>query len=45
MSRDAFSDSLRVQLAGSGVQVIEVAPPGVRTALFGQQDSEQAMPL
>ena len=41
----SFSDSLRVQLAGSGAQVIEVAPPGVRTTLFGQQDSEQALPL
>lgn len=41
----SFSDSLRVQLADSGVQVIEVAPPGVRTTLFGQEDSEQAMPL
>ena len=29
----------------AGVQVIEVAPPGVRTTLLGQQDDEQAMPL
>ncbi|SEC28538.1 Short-chain dehydrogenase involved in D-alanine esterification of teichoic acids [Streptomyces sp. 3213] len=43
----SFSDSLRVQLAGAdaGVQVIEVAPPGVRTTLLGQQDNEHAMPL
>jgi uncharacterized oxidoreductase len=41
----SFSESLRVQLAGTPVQVIEVAPPGVRTGLMGQQDSEQAMPL
>ncbi len=41
----SFSESLRVQLAGTAVQVIEVAPPGVRTTLMGQQDSEQAMPL
>ncbi|MFE2210419.1 SDR family NAD(P)-dependent oxidoreductase [Streptomyces canus] len=43
----SFSESLRVQLAGAdaGVQVIEVAPPAVRTTLLGQQDSETAMPL
>jgi uncharacterized oxidoreductase len=43
----SFSESLRVQLAlaGAGVQVIEVVPPGVRTTLMGQQDDEQAMPL
>lgn len=41
----SFSESLRVQLADAGVQVIEVAPPGVRTTLLGQQDDENAMPL
>ncbi|MFH0177340.1 SDR family oxidoreductase [Streptomyces cacaoi] len=43
----SFSESLRVQLSGAdaGVQVIEVAPPGVRTTLLGQQDDENAMPL
>lgn len=43
----SFSESLRVQLgsADTGVQVIEVIPPGVRTTLLGQQDDEQAMPL
>lgn len=41
----SWTDSLRVQLAGSGVQVVEVVPPGVRTTLMGQQDSEHAMPL
>ena len=43
----SFSESLRVQLAGAdaGVQVIEVAPPGVRTTLLGQQDDDNAMPL
>ncbi len=34
-----------MQLAGTPVQVIEVAPPGVRTGLMGQQDNEQAMLL
>ncbi|MDT0567684.1 SDR family NAD(P)-dependent oxidoreductase [Streptomyces sp. DSM 3412] len=43
----SFSESLRIQLAGAdvGVQVIEVVPPGVRTTLLGQQDSDHAMPL
>jgi uncharacterized oxidoreductase len=41
----SFSESLRVQLAGTPVQVIEVVPSGVRTTLMGQQDSEYAMPL
>lgn len=41
----SFTDSLRVQLADTAVQVIEMAPPGVRTTLLGQQDDEQAMPL
>jgi uncharacterized oxidoreductase len=43
----SFSESLRVQLAcaGTGVQVIEVVPPGVRTTLLGQQDDDHAMPL
>ncbi|MGA5449095.1 SDR family oxidoreductase [Streptomyces umbrinus] len=41
----SFSESLRVQLTARDVQVIEVAPPGVRTTLLGQQDDENAMPL
>lgn len=41
----SFTESLRVQLTSTGVQVIEVAPPGVRTTLLGQQNDEQAMPL
>jgi uncharacterized oxidoreductase len=41
----SFSESLRVQLAGTPVQVIEVAPPGVRTTLMGQQDDQNSMPL
>jgi len=41
----SLSMSLRIQLATTGVQVIELIPPGVRTTLMGQQDSEQAMPL
>jgi uncharacterized oxidoreductase len=43
----SFSQTLRVQHAGAdtGVQVIEVVPPSVRTTLLGQQDDDQAMPL
>lgn len=41
----AFTQSLRVQLAGADVQVLELVPPAVRTDLMGQRDSEHAMPL
>lgn len=41
----SFTESLRVQLAESSVRVIELAPPGVRTTLFGQEGDEHAMPL
>jgi short-subunit dehydrogenase involved in D-alanine esterification of teichoic acids len=41
----SFTESLRVQLADTSVQVIELVPPAVRTTLMGQQDSERAMPL
>ena len=41
----SFSESLRVQMADAGIQVIELVPAGVRTTLMGQQDSEDAMPL
>ncbi|WP_433931081.1 SDR family oxidoreductase [Curtobacterium flaccumfaciens] len=43
----SFSESLRVQLskAETGIQVIEIVPPGVRTELMDQQESEHAMPL
>ncbi len=41
----SFTESLRIQLADTGVQVIELVPPAVRTTLMGQQDDERAMPL
>jgi short-subunit dehydrogenase involved in D-alanine esterification of teichoic acids len=41
----SFSESLRVQLSGPGVQVIEIVPPAVRTPLMNQTDDETAMPL
>ncbi|MBA0051247.1 SDR family NAD(P)-dependent oxidoreductase [Streptomyces sp. AJS327] len=41
----SFSESLRVQLRGTPVEVHEIAPPGVRTTLMNQQEAEWAMPL
>lgn len=41
----SFTQSLRVQLQASSVEVIELAPPGVRTTLLGQENDEHAMPL
>ncbi|KQQ49879.1 oxidoreductase [Pseudomonas sp. Leaf127] len=41
----SFTQSLRVQLEHSSVEVIELAPPGVRTSLLGQENDENAMPL
>ncbi len=41
-----LSESLRLQLAGTGVKVTELVPPAVRTTLMpGQETSEVAMPL
>lgn len=41
-----LSESIRLQLADTSVQVVELEPPAVRTALLpGQEDSEFAMPL
>ena len=41
----SWTESLRVQLAGTAVQVIELVPPAVQTDLMGQRDSDHAMPL
>lgn len=41
----AYSEVLRLQLEPAGIQVIELVPPAVRTALMGQENSERAMPL
>jgi uncharacterized oxidoreductase len=41
----SFTESLRVQLTSSNVQVIELVPPATRTTLMNQQNSEVAMPL
>jgi short-subunit dehydrogenase involved in D-alanine esterification of teichoic acids len=41
-----LSESIRLQFAGTTVNVVELEPPSVRTALLpGQEDSEFAMPL
>jgi short-subunit dehydrogenase involved in D-alanine esterification of teichoic acids len=41
-----LSESLRLQLADTGVKVVELVPPAVRTGLLpGQESSEFAMPL
>ncbi|MFG2374384.1 SDR family oxidoreductase [Streptomyces sp. NPDC048504] len=41
----SFTESLRVQLADTGIEVLELVPPAVRTALMGQENSQTAMPL
>ena len=41
-----LSESLRLQLAGTTVKLVELVPPSVRTSLLpGQESSEFAMPL
>ncbi|HJP75837.1 MAG TPA: SDR family NAD(P)-dependent oxidoreductase [Pseudonocardiaceae bacterium] len=41
-----LSESLRLQYRDTGIQVLELEPPSVRTALLpGQEESEFAMPL
>ena len=41
-----LSESLRLQLAGSSVKVVELEPPSVQTDLMpGQKESDFAMPL
>ncbi len=41
----SFTESMRVQLSDTPVQVIELVPPAVQTDLMGQNDSPHAMPL
>ncbi len=38
----SFTESLRVQLAGTPVQVLELVPPAVRTTLMGQRAGDAA---
>ncbi|MFB2585237.1 SDR family oxidoreductase [Herbiconiux liukaitaii] len=41
----AFTESMRVQLAGTSVQVVELVPPAVGTTLMGLDQTDYAMPL
>lgn len=41
----SFTESLRVQLTKSDVEVLELVPPATRTSLMDQEDSPTAMPL
>ncbi len=41
----SFTESLRLQLADAGIQVIEMIPPLTATTLMGSQDNPMAMPL
>ena len=41
----AWTESLRVQLAGTPVQVVELVPPSVQTELLGGQPDPHGMPL
>ncbi|MEV6410815.1 SDR family NAD(P)-dependent oxidoreductase [Kribbella sp. NPDC051718] len=42
----SYTQTLRLQLAGTGIQVIELIPPSVRTALMpGQETADHAQPL
>jgi uncharacterized oxidoreductase len=41
----SWTQSLRVQLAGTSVEVLELVPPAVRTSLMGQDRAGAGMPL
>jgi uncharacterized oxidoreductase len=41
----SYSESLREQLRGSGVDVVELVPPHVATTLMGMGDAPSAMPV
>ena len=41
----SFTQSLRVQLADTSIDVLELAPPAVATSLMGQEDDPNAMPV
>ncbi|SDO69361.1 Short-chain dehydrogenase involved in D-alanine esterification of teichoic acids [Nakamurella panacisegetis] len=40
-----LSEGIRLQLADTNIEVIEIVPPAVRTTLMNLQESEDAMPL
>ena len=41
----SYTDAIRVQLAASGVEVMLLTPPAVRTSLMHQEHLERAMPV
>jgi uncharacterized oxidoreductase len=41
----SFTQSLRVQLSDTAIQVLELAPPAVATTLLGQDNDPNAMPV
>ena len=41
----AYSESMRYQLQGSSVEVLELVPPYVQTELMGGAEDPRAMPL
>jgi len=41
----SYTQSLRMQLVDTSIQVIELIPPAVQTALMGQENDERALPL
>ncbi|WP_374948021.1 SDR family oxidoreductase [Agreia sp.] len=41
----AFTQSLRVQLADTSIQILELVPPQVATTLLGMQDDANGMPV
>jgi uncharacterized oxidoreductase len=41
----SYTQSLRIQLADTGLQVIEAVPPAVQTTLMNQESDVHAMPL
>lgn len=41
----SLTSAIRVQLADTSIQVLELVPPAVRTALMGQENAGNAMPL
>ncbi|WP_134765161.1 SDR family NAD(P)-dependent oxidoreductase [Nocardioides sp. 1609] len=41
----SFTESLRIQLTKTDVQVVELVPPATQTTLMGQENSPVAMPL
>jgi uncharacterized oxidoreductase len=41
----SFTESLRVQLSDTSIDVLELVPPAIRTTLMNQENNEQALPV